>query len=117
MRLEQRRAEGAIQAGRGDIHRRPFEDAPQQRVPVRVWAARRDADEHVARGHVGAGEQGRSLGNTDHRAGDVEGARRIDARHLGRLPAEQGAPTASQASAMPVTTSATTSASNVLAAT
>ena len=53
------------------------------------------------------GGAGRALDHADHRAGDVERARCVDARHLGRLAAEQGAPAASHASAIPVTTSAT----------
>ncbi len=69
----------------------PLEQLAQQRVAVRVRAARRHADEHVAGGDVGAGEQRRPLGDADERAGDVEGAGRVDARHLGRLAAEQRA--------------------------
>ena len=63
----------------------------QQRVAVGVRAARRHADQHVAGGDVGAGEQRGPLGDADERAGDVERARRVDAGHLGRLAAEQRA--------------------------
>ena len=50
-----------------------------------------DADEHVADADVGTGEQLVALGDADERSGDVEGTRRVHARHLGGLATEQGA--------------------------
>ena len=91
VRLEQRLAERAVHPGRRDVHRDPLEDLAQQRVAVGVRAVGGDADEHVAGGDVGAGEQLGPLGDADQRAGDVEGAGRVDAGHLGRLAAEQRA--------------------------
>ena len=41
--------------------------------------------------HVGTGEQLVAFGDADERSGDVEGARRVHARHLGGLATEQGA--------------------------
>ncbi len=77
---------------RHDVERDPGEQPAQQRVAVGVRSARRHADQHVAGGDVGPGEQRGSFGHADERAGDVERARRVHAGHLRRLAAEQRAP-------------------------
>ena len=48
MRLEQRLAERAVEAGGRDVHRQPVEHLAQQRVAVGVRAVGGDADQHVA---------------------------------------------------------------------
>ena len=91
MRLEQRLAERPVEPVGRDVHRHPVEHLAQQRVAVGVRPAGGDADQHVADADVGAGEQLVALDDADERAGDVERARRVHARHLGGLATEQGA--------------------------
>ena len=91
MRCQQRLAERDLEAGWRDVHRHPVEQLAKERKAVRVRAARRDADQHIAGADVVAGQQLRPLGDADQCAGDVERAGHVDTWHLCRLAAEQRA--------------------------
>ena len=67
------------------------DDLAHKAETVGVHAARRDADQHVARLDLRAVDQLRLLDHADRKARDVVLALRIHARHLGRLAAHQRA--------------------------
>ena len=94
MRLEQRVANGPRQLGHVAVHREPQmleDDAPRQRVAVRMESRRRNADEHVANGDRASRDQPMPIDDADDEAGDVVFAFAVEAGHLRRLAAEQRA--------------------------
>ncbi len=54
-----------------------------------MQAARRQAEDHVAGRHLGAGQQALALGGTDGEPGQVVVAGRVHARHFRRFAADQ----------------------------
>ena len=88
MGLEQRRAEGRSKPARATSIGAQSKTRRNSR-PL-VWGPLDATPTSMSPTATSARQQGCSLGNADD-AGDVERARRIDARHLGRLAAEQGA--------------------------
>ena len=71
---------------------RVSDEAADEREPVRVKAARGEAEHHVARAAGRAVDDLVPLHDPDHRPGEVELALPVDAGQLGRLAAEDGAP-------------------------
>ena len=95
MRREQDVADHSVQlADEGvDLPSRRFEeDSPRERIPVGVKSGRGQADQHVARHDRTPVDQLRFLNNADDEAGDVVLAVGVEARHLGRLSADERAP-------------------------
>ena len=67
-------------------------DFADQAVTVGMETARCQADDFVARPNGRAVDDSRSLDDADAEAGHIEIARTVNARHDGRLPAEQSHP-------------------------
>src|ERR1043165_8991820 len=88
VRREQRLAE---LADAGDDLLQVADDPPRERVAVRVRAGARQADEDVALAHVPAGDHLRLVDDADDEAGHVVVVVAVEARHLRRLPADEGA--------------------------
>ena len=68
-----------------------LDDPAHQREAVGMDAGGGQADEHVARRHVRAGQERAALGGADGEAREVVIALGVEARHLGGLAADQRA--------------------------
>ena len=89
MRLQQRLAQRAVEAGWHGVHRQPIKQLTQERVAVCVGSVRGNAKQHIAGEELAVGQQLRSVDNTDERARDIERAGNVHTGHLGGLAAEQ----------------------------
>ena len=91
-----------------------LEDAADEGVAVGVQAVGGQADERVALADGRAVDDRVTLDDADDEANEVEVALPVGAGHVGRLAAEEGAPTSRQASTQPFTSAALASSDRPL---